>query len=110
MYEIQLLALLRPCDVGGQEGVHESFEIGPPPLRQGVADLPFVVDVGARELGADGGKALVEAEFEAGDFVVVGLEVVAWSGGEKGEGGSVNIADFGRTGVEGNEWGGTGTV
>jgi hypothetical protein len=33
LYEIELLALLGPSNVGGYEGVHERLEVGPPPLR-----------------------------------------------------------------------------
>jgi hypothetical protein len=59
LYEVELLALLRPRDVRRDEWVHESLEIGSPPLRQCVADLPLVVDTFACELGADWRKALV---------------------------------------------------
>ena len=63
----------------GQKRVHERFEIRAPPLRERVADLPFVVGVVAGELRPDGREALVQTDLEARDFVVVGLEVVAWS-------------------------------
>lgn len=57
--------------------VHECLEVGAPPLREGVANLPLVVDALAGELGADGSEALVETSLEALDFVGVGVEVVA---------------------------------
>lgn len=75
--EIQLLALLRARHVRRQEGIHEGFEIGPPPLGQRVADLPFVVDALARKLAADGRQTLVESELEAFDLVVFCLQIVA---------------------------------
>ena len=77
--QVELLALLGPGDVRGQERVHEGLEVGPPPLRQAVAHLPLVVDGVARELVADGREALIEARLEARDLVVGGAEVVAWS-------------------------------
>ena len=63
-----------------QKRIHERFEIRPPPLRQRVANLPLIVHTLARELRADRCEALVEAAFEALDFVVGGVQVVAWSG------------------------------
>lgn len=62
-----------------EERVHEGLEVGPPPLREGVADLPFVVDTFPAKLGSDRSKTLVQPGYEAGDFVVFRLEVVAWS-------------------------------
>lgn len=62
-----------------EEGIHEGFEIRSPPLRQRIADLPFIVDSLAGELASDGGETLVEPELEAFDFVIFGLEVIAWS-------------------------------
>lgn len=75
--EVQLLALLGASDVGGDEGVHEGLEVGAPPLGQGVANLPLVVDTLAGELRADGGQALIQAGLEAVDLVVLGAQVVA---------------------------------
>lgn len=66
--------------MGGDEGVHEGLEVGTPPLGQGVADLPLVVDALAGELRADGGEALVQAGLEASDLVVFGAQVVAGPG------------------------------
>jgi hypothetical protein len=62
----------------GDERVHESLEVGSPPLRKSVADLPFVVDALACELRANWRKALVQPRLEAFDLVVLGAEVVAW--------------------------------
>jgi hypothetical protein len=64
----------------GDEGVHKCLEVGPPPLCQCVADLPFIVDTLACKLRADWCKALVQPRFEALDLVVFGAEVVARSG------------------------------
>jgi hypothetical protein len=75
--EVQLLALLRPVDVRWDEGVHEGLEVGPPPLRQCVADYPLVIDTLARELCADWCEALVQPRLEAFDLVVFRAEVVA---------------------------------
>ncbi len=74
--EVQLLALLRPRDVRGDEGVHEGLEVGAPPLCQRVADLPFIVDSLACELRADGCEALVQTRLEAFDLIVLGAQVV----------------------------------
>ena len=76
---VQLLALLGPRDVRGQKRVHEGLEVGPPPLRERVTDLPLVVDGLAAELAAHGRQALVQPSLEALDLVVLGSQVVAWS-------------------------------
>jgi len=62
-----------------KERVHEGLEIRSPPLCQGVAYLPFVVDALARELVAYWCQTFIQAELEPFDLVVFGLEVVAWS-------------------------------
>lgn len=77
--QIQLLTLLRPRHMRRQERIHEGLEIRPPPLRQRVPNLPFVIDALAGELGADGSQAFVQSELKAFDFVVFGLEVISWS-------------------------------
>lgn len=64
-----------------EERVHERLEIGSPPLCKSVAYLPFVVHTFARELVADRRQTFIQAELEALDFVVFGLEIVARSGG-----------------------------
>ena len=61
------------------EWVHERLEVGAPPLRQCVADLPLVVDALTCKLCADRCEALIEARLEAFDLVVFGAEVVAGS-------------------------------
>lgn len=64
----------------GKKGIHERFEIRPPPLRQRIPNLPFsIIDPFAGELGADGREAFIEAELKAFDFIVFGLKVVSWS-------------------------------
>ena len=63
----------------GEERVHERLEVGSPPLRKSIANLPSVIDAFTRELCADGCEALVEAVFKAVNLVVFGEEVVAWS-------------------------------
>lgn len=60
-----------------QERVHEGLEIGAPPLRKSVADLPGFVDTFAGELGADGGETLVQTLLESVDLFVLEVEVVA---------------------------------
>jgi hypothetical protein len=74
--EVELLTLLRPGDMRRTEGVHEGLEVGPPPLRQCVADQPLVVDALARKLCADGREALVQSRLEAFDLVVFRAEIV----------------------------------
>lgn len=75
--KVQLLALLGPRDVRGDEGVHERLEVGAPPLCQRVADLPLVVDALAGELRANRRQALVEPGLEALDLVIFRAQVVA---------------------------------
>ena len=77
MDQVQLLALLGPRHVRRQEGVHEGLEVGPPPLRERVADLPLLVDGVAAELVADGREPLVQPRLEALDLVVRRVQVVA---------------------------------
>jgi hypothetical protein len=77
LYEVELLTLLRARDVCRDKWVHERLEVGPPPLRQCVTDLPLVVDAFACELGADGRETLVEPRLEALDLVVFCTEIVA---------------------------------
>lgn len=62
--------------MGGDEGVHEGLEIGPPPLGETVADLP-VSGLLALADSTDGGEALIEAGLEAVDLLVLGAQVVA---------------------------------
>jgi hypothetical protein len=66
--------------VRGDEGVHKGLEVGAPPLRQRVADLPLIVDALACELRADRRKTLVQARLEALDLVVLCAKVVAGTG------------------------------
>lgn len=65
--------------MGWQKGVHERLEVRPPPLRKGIANLPFVVHTVTGELVARRCKSLVQSLLEPGDFVVGRLEVIAWS-------------------------------
>lgn len=62
-----------------QKRVHKSLKIGAPPLRQRIAYFPVFVYAFTTELGADGGQTFVQSGFEAGDFVVVMVEVISWS-------------------------------
>lgn len=62
--------------MGRDEGVHEGLEVGPPPLREAVADLPVARLLALAE-PADGRQALVQARLEALDLVVFGAQVVA---------------------------------
>lgn len=77
--EVELLTLLRPSNMRRDERIHECFEVGPPPLRQCVANLPLIVDTLASELRADWCKPLIQPRLEALDLVVFGAEVVARS-------------------------------
>lgn len=61
------------------ERIHEGLEVGAPPLREGVADLPLVVDTFARELRAYRRKALVQPRLEALDLLNVGCQVITGS-------------------------------
>lgn len=74
--EIQLLALLGPGHMSRQERVHERLEIGPPPLRDRIANLPVLVDAFAGELRSHRRQTLVEALLETVDFFVLEVEVV----------------------------------
>lgn len=77
--KVQLLALLRPCDVPWQKRVHEGLEVWPPPLGQGIADLPVFIDTFSRELRAYRGQALIQSLLEAVDLLVLVVQVVTWS-------------------------------
>lgn len=79
LYEVELLAFLRPRYMRRQEWVHERFEVRPPPLGQRIANAPFIIDAFARELCADRCQTLVETVFEAFNLVVFRLQVVARS-------------------------------
>lgn len=59
------------------EWIHESLEVGSPPLRKRVTNLPLVVHTLARELAADGGEALVQTGFETFKLAFVVMKVVA---------------------------------
>jgi hypothetical protein len=63
----------------GDEGVHERLKVGPPPLRERIANAPLVVDAFARELRADRRQALVQPRLEAFNLIVFGFQVVARS-------------------------------
>lgn len=69
--KVQLLALLWPRDVRRNEGVHERLEVGAPPLRESIADLPLIVDALACKLRTDRRKALVQPRFETFDLLNV---------------------------------------
>ncbi len=64
--------------MGWQKGVHERFEVGPPPLRKSVANLPFIIHAVAGELVTGRCESFVEALLKAGDLIVGCLEVVPW--------------------------------
>jgi hypothetical protein len=68
--EIKLLALLGTGAVGWDEWVHECLKVGPPPLGQGICNLPLVVHTLTGELGANRGKSFVESLFESVNLVV----------------------------------------
>jgi len=65
--------------VCGDEWIHERLEIRPPPLRQGVADFPFVVYAFTRELRSNRGKPLIQPVAESCEFLFMWVEVIAWS-------------------------------
>ena len=66
--------------MSGDERVHERLEVGAPPLREAVADLPVVVDPVRRvELDRALGRRepVVEPRLQPVDLVLARLEVVA---------------------------------
>jgi hypothetical protein len=67
--------------MAGEKGIHEGFEIRPPPLCQGVANFPIGVWISGRVLRSE---ALVQACFETADFVGRGGKVITWSVKGKG--------------------------
>lgn len=74
--QVELLALLGPCDMGRDERVHEGLGVGAPPLRKAVANFP-VGGLVAFAQAADWCKALIEAALESLNLVIFGMEVVA---------------------------------
>jgi len=74
--KVEFLALLGPSDVRGDERIHEGLEVGPPPLREAVADLP-VAGLLALAQPAHGRQPLVQPRLEARDLLVLGPQVVA---------------------------------
>ena len=59
--------------------IHEGLKARSPPLRNRICDLPLIIDTLAGKLGSRRRQALVETRFEAFDFVLVVVKVVAWS-------------------------------
>jgi hypothetical protein len=74
--EVQFLALFGPRAVGWYKGIHEGFDIGTPPLRQCIPNLPFIVDTFSRELTPYRGQSFIESLLESFDFIVFRLEIV----------------------------------
>lgn len=74
--EIELLALLWARNVGWDERIHEGLEIRPPPLRQGIANLPLLIDALAAELRANRSQPLVQPHLEPLYLIILGLEIV----------------------------------
>jgi hypothetical protein len=65
------------------ERVHEGLKVGPPPLRQCIADYPLVVYAFACKLCADWCEALVQPRLESLNLVILSTEVVAGSEGRQ---------------------------
>jgi hypothetical protein len=59
--------------MGWNKWIHESLEVGSPPLRKCVTNFPFVIDTFSRELGTDWGEAFVKSSLETVDLVVFWL-------------------------------------
>jgi hypothetical protein len=79
LYKVKLFALLRPRHMTRQERIHESLEIWPPPLGQGVANFPIFIDAFTCELRSYRCKALIQTCLEAFNLVIVMLKIVARS-------------------------------
>lgn len=58
------------------KGVHESLEVGAPPLSEAVADLPIGLFLALAQ-AAHGREPLVQALLESFDLVVLGLEIIS---------------------------------
>lgn len=76
--EVQLLALLGPGDMARQERVHESLEVGSPPLRKCIANFPVIINAFARELRSHRCKALVQALLETFNLIILRLQIITW--------------------------------
>lgn len=63
--KIQLLALLGASDMWREERVHESLEVGSPPLGKGVGDVPFTCVAIVGELGSRWSKTFIQTILEA---------------------------------------------
>jgi len=59
------------------EGVHESLEIRPPPLRQRITNLPFLINALAAKLRTYRRQSLVQPHLEPFYFLIFGLQVIA---------------------------------
>jgi hypothetical protein len=75
--KVQLLALLRSSDMRWDERVHEGLEIGSPPLRQRITDLPLFIDTLTTELRTNWSQALIQSNLEAFNLVILGVQVVS---------------------------------
>lgn len=61
----------------GDERVHEGLEIGSPPLRQRITDLPLFIDTLTTELRTNWSQALIQSHLEAFNLVILGVQVVS---------------------------------
>lgn len=75
--EVQLLALLWACDMCRKERVHESLEVGSPPLRKCVANFPVIINTFAGELRSHWCEALIQSLLKTFNFVVFMVQIIA---------------------------------
>ena len=59
LYKVELFAFLRPRHMTRQERIHEGLKIRPPPLCQGIANFPILIDAFTCELRSYRCKALI---------------------------------------------------
>ena len=57
--------------------IHECLKVGPPPLSESIANLPFIINTLTGKLAADRSKAFVQTRLKPLQLALVVMEVIA---------------------------------